>query len=789
MLARRGLAAAVTIGVLWSSPTVAQTSPPAAPAAGSPATPAITLAPVDVVGTSPLLGIGIDRDKVPANVQTLPAQDYATEGPAAMATSLNERVGSANLSENEDNVYQPDIQYRGFTASPVVGTPAGLAVYQNGVRQNEPFGDNLSWDLVPEFAIDRLSIIPTNPVYGLNALGGALVLQMKNGFTFQGGELDLSGGSFGQRQLTLQYGKQVGNFAAYIGINGANDEGFRKLSPASLRQLYLDIGAESERGSLHFSLTGANNVIDGLGPTPIQQVDIDRTAVFVSPQTFRDTLLMPSLNANYRATDDLSFQGNFYMRNSGRKSYAGNITDAQVCDSSIPDTLCFGDPFTVLFGANGDPVANTFGGAPLGENDVSAITSVGLGGSLQATYEAPLFGHTNHLVAGASIDHGDVDFSSSNELATVNTANLVTSGTGIIISQPDGSLTPVRLETTNSYYGVFASDTFDVTPQLSLTVGARYNLALIHLYDKIGTALNGESRYSRLNPAAGLTYKITPNTTAYVGYAEANRAPTPGEIGCSDPVRPCSLDAFVSADPPGLKQVVAHSYEVGVRGHFALGPEDMAGRVDWNLGLYRTDVSNDIMTVPSDIISTGFFQNIGDTRRQGIEAGIGYKDKNWRLSAVYSLVDATFRNPITLSSPSNPFADANGDIQVMPGDHLAGIPLNRVKLNADYSINDRWSVGGSVIFNGNQYYFGDESNQNPQLPGYIVVNLRTTYKLHEGIELFAQVKNLFDNKYATYGIFNDPTTVPLPGVANPTDPRFVSAAPPLSLFGGVRLRF
>src|SRR5262249_3568353 len=175
--------------------------------------------------------------------------------------------------------------------------------------------------------------------------------------------------------------------------------------------------------------------------------------VFVSPQTFRDTLLMPSLSANYIASDTLSFQSNFYLRNSGRKSYAGNITGAQVCDASIPDTLCFGDPFTVLFGANGQPVANTFGGAPLGENDVSSITAVGLGGSLQATYTAPLFGRSNHLAAGASIDHGDVDFSSINELATVNTGNLVTSGTGIIISQPDGSLTPVRLETTNSYYG------------------------------------------------------------------------------------------------------------------------------------------------------------------------------------------------------------------------------------------------------------------------------------------------------------------------------------------------
>ncbi len=750
----------------------------------------MNLAPIQVIGTTPVpSAAGIDRDKVPANVQTLDSPDLVQQGPAGLVTSLDERLGSVNLNENEDNLYQPDVQYRGFEASPVVGTPIGLAVYQNGIRQNEPFGDSVSWDLIPEFAINRLSVIPTNPVYGLNALGGALVLDMKNGFNFHGGEVDVSAGSFGQRKLTFEYGQQVGNIGAYIGVNWAHDDGFRQLSPAQIRQIYTDIGAESDYGSLHFSFTGANNIIDGLGPTPIQLVDLNRNAVFVSPQTFVDTLLMPSLTANYIINDTLSFQGNFYMRDSGRIANAGNATDAQVCDASIPNSLCLGDPFTLLFGTNGQPVSNILNGATPGENDNSSTTSVGLGGSLQATYTEKLFDHDNHLVVGASIDHGDVEFRSTNELATINPASLITAGTGIIIAQPDGSLTPVSLETTNSYYGLFASDTFDVTPRLSLTVGGRYNVALIHLTDKLGTALNGESRFSRFNPAIGATYKVTPNLTAYAGYAEANRAPTAGELACSDPARPCTLDAFVSADPPGLKQVVAHSYETGLRGKFDVALIDPAGRVDWNLGLFRTDLIDDILTVPSEIISTGFFQNVGNTRRQGIEAGITYKDGSWRLSANYSLIDATFQSPITLSSPNNPFADADGDILVRPGNHLPGIPLHRLKLNADYSITDQWTVGANVVFASDQYYFGDESNQNSPLPGYVVVNLRTSYKLTDNIEVYALVKNLFNNKYATYGIFNDPTATPLPGVPNPTDPRFVSVAPPLAAFGGIRVKF
>jgi iron complex outermembrane recepter protein len=792
-LAHRYLA----LGMLLLLPSVAAQAQPAPesaapitapPAQPSPQAPARTTLPeVVVIGTTPLPGVGIDRDKLPANAISIPGPDTAKQGPAGLGTALDERLGSVNVNANQDNPFQPDIQYRGFEASPILGTPIGVAVYQNGIRLNEPFGDNVNWDLVPDFAINRLSVIPTNPVYGLNALGGAMVIDMKNGFNFQGGEAEASGGSFGRRQFTLQYGKQVGNIAAYIGGNAYNDEGFRKFSPSQVRQLYADIGAEGPAGSLHLSFTGANNNIIGVGPTPIQLVDIDRRAVFTSPQKFHNTLLMPSLNGNYIASDTLSFQSDFYLRSAGRHVFNGNTTDAQLC--ADPTLLCFGDTTTPLIGTSGAQVpSSVLGGGIPGQNDNSSITSLGLGGSLQGTYTAPLLGHGNRLVVGAGLDHADVDFNSTDELGTIDPNTLLVSGLGIIIDQPDGSLGPIRLETTTSYYGVYASDTLDVTPKLAVTAGARYNVALIHLIDKLGTALNGESRFSRLNPAVGATYKILPNLTGYFGYAESNRAPTAGEIACSDPARPCSLDNFLTSDPPGLKQVVARTYEAGLRGRLRAGTSETA-RIDWNIGLFRTDLDNDILNVPSAIISSGFFQNVGGTRRQGIEAGIGYRDDKWNVSANYSLIDATFQSAITLSSPNNPSADAAGDIQVRPGDHLPGIPQHRLKLSADYAITDKWTFGGNVIVASDQYFFGDQSNQNPKLGGYYVVNLHSSYAITDNVELFVLVDNLFDRKYATFAIFGDVTKTPLPGVANPSDPRFESVSPPLSAFGGLRIRF
>ncbi|MBO0737752.1 MAG: TonB-dependent receptor [Alphaproteobacteria bacterium] len=781
----RTLLSGTLISVLLSgAATAEEPSAGTAPEAAAP----VTLPPVEVIAPSPLPGLGIDRDKVPSNARSLPAPEITTHGPTSFTTQLNQRVGSADIEENQGNPFQPDVLYRGFEGSPITGTPVGIAVYQNGVRVNEPFGDNINWDLIPDFAIDNTSVIPTNPIYGLNALGGAFVIGMKNGFNFHGFQGDVAGGSFGRNQVTMQYGQQVGNIGAYIGGNLFNEGGFRKLSPSHVRQLYADIGVESEHGSLHLGFTGANNALAGVGPTPIQLADIDRSAVFTSPQSFNNTLLMPVLNANYNVSDALSFQANFYYRGVTRKLLNGNTTDAKLCGDRT--LLCFGDNDTPLIDTTGAQVpASVLGGGTPGENDRSSINSHGLGSTLQGTWTEPLFDHPNHLVFGASLDHASVNLNSTSELGIIDPISLRVSGVGVFIDQPDGSLAPVSLETTNNYYGFYASDTVNVTPELALTLGGRYNLALVTLVDKIGTALNGSDRFSRFNPSAGATYKITPNITGYFNFAQANRAPTPGEIACSDPTRPCLLDLFVTSDPAGLKQIAATTYETGLRGRFRIGASDTADAVDWNLGLFRTDATGEIFAVPSTIITSGFFQNVGDTRRQGIEAGISYHDDNWQAGVNYSFIDATFQSAFALSSPNNPFADDAGNIQIRPGNQLPGVPQHRLKVNVDYAVTDKWKVGGNLIYASSQFFFGDASNQNPKLPGYWFVDLHSSYQVTDNIELFAIIQNLFNNNYPTFGIFGDVGKTPLPGVANPSDPRFVTLAAPVSVFGGVRIRF
>ena len=281
----------------------------------------------------------------------------------------------------------------------------------------------------------------------------------------------------------------------------------------------------------------------------------------------------------------------------------------------------------------------------------------------------------------------------------------------------------------------------------------------------------------------GGTYKITSEVTAYAGYSEANRAPTPLELACADPERPCIVGAFLIADPP-LKQVVSRTVEAGFRGTKELG----IGTLGWKVGGFRATNADDILAIPSQLTGFGFFQNVGSTRRQGIEAQVNLTSKTLQLYASYALVDARFLDPLQLNSHS-PFADPDtGLIQVLPGNRIPAIPRNRVKFGWDYSVTDAFKVGGDALLVGSQYFVGDESNQAARLPGYQVFNVHASYQINKTYQIYGRIDNLLDNHYATYGTFFN--TGDLPNFANGgaefTDPRSVTPARPRAFYAGLK---
>src|SRR5262249_17132943 len=95
----------------------------------------------------------IDRDKVPSNTQTLTADDFQRTYTQSVTDTLMQRVPGVNTTDVQGNGFTQDLRYRGFAASPLQGTPQGIAVYMNGIRLNEAFGDTVNWDLIPTVAI------------------------------------------------------------------------------------------------------------------------------------------------------------------------------------------------------------------------------------------------------------------------------------------------------------------------------------------------------------------------------------------------------------------------------------------------------------------------------------------------------------------------------------------------------------------------------------------------------------------------------------------------------------
>jgi outer membrane receptor protein involved in Fe transport len=798
--------------------------PPAAPAV-PPTPPAIdaessgSVMSLDTqVPMSPVQGATIPLEKVPAGVSIVKGSDIArqfyVDTPAEV---LQQRVPGIILDDVQGNVFQNNIQFRGFESSPVNGEAQGLAVYQNGVRINESFGDIVNYDFLPGVAINTMNVVTNNPVYGLNALAGAIVIDMKNGFNYHGAEVTGTGGSFGRAQGTAQVGVQAGNWGMYFGGERITDDGYRDFSESQIKRMFADLGFRNSTADLHFTVTGANNTVGVTAAAPVQLLGLDWQRTFTSPQTTLNKMIMPAFNGTVNVAPNTSISGVAYYRNFKQSHIDGNITEAEPCEDD-PTLLCFeGDP--VFFNPTDTviPIDVIPDGKSVGSIDKTGEVANSWGGSLQAVNKAPLFGHTNQFLVGASYDHGDVHYQTSSELGYFRPYFFV-QGLGITMGcQPPGpdcepdDVAPRDLTTENEYIGVYFSDTFNITDRLAATVGGRYNHAEIITKDLTGNlpGLDATNVYERFNPAAGLTYQLSPTLSLYGGYSEANRAPVAAELSCSDPEAPCLIESFLASDPP-LDQVVAKTWETGVRGSKVEAAS--ATRLDWSLGLFRTETINDILPVVSQTSGRGVFANAGDTLRQGVEANLSYKTPRWFFYTNYAFIDATFESNIILPSPNNPRAtpcpikgggeDEDEDdeeealcVFVTPGDTMPGIPQHRFKAGIDYWITQKWKFGGDLIAVSGQYFFGDESNLNPQLSGYTRVDLHTSYDVTPRVQIYGLANNIFDQHYGIFGTFFDRELGNRGAAGDPqlgddffTNPRTITPAPPTVVYGGMKVK-
>ena len=255
---------------------------------------------VEVIGTTPLPTLGIPKDQVPSNVQGGTSEQIKKQKALSIADFMNQNIGNLNINEIGTNPFQPDVNFRGFTASPLLGAPRGLSVFQDGVRINEPFGDVVNWDLIPQGAISSMNIISgSNPLYGLNTLGGALAIRTKSGRQHPGLGAEVYGGSFGRKAAEVEYGGQKGVWDYYISGHLFEEDGWRDFSPSDVRQLFAKVGHETETTDFDLSLTYADNDLIGNELVPLSFFDRKRESVFTRPDQSLNEMTMLNLTGSH----------------------------------------------------------------------------------------------------------------------------------------------------------------------------------------------------------------------------------------------------------------------------------------------------------------------------------------------------------------------------------------------------------------------------------------------------------------------------------------------------------
>lgn len=721
-----------------------------------------TVAPtVEVVGTSPVPGLDRPKDEIPANVQSIRREALRDTGAAGLPELLGSQLQSVNVNEIQGNPYQADVNYRGFTASPLLGTPQGLSVYQDGVRVNEPFGDVVNWDLIPRNAIASIDLIPgSNPLFGLNTLGGALSVRTKDGFSHAGTGIEAYTGSFGRSAVTAEHGGNNGELGWYFTATRFKEDGWRDLSPSDVNQFFGKISHRSSKHELDLNLTHANSDLIGNGLTPLSFYEQRRRSIFTSPDNTKNRMTMLSLNGGYWLDDVQKLSGTVYVRKNNVRTLNGDANDE--------------------FAAPGDPE---------GVLNRTRTRQTGYGFSAQWAHIL----EDRQLAVGTTFDHSRTRFQQTEQEGDFLPDRSVTP-TGLV--EPPEPLLRGRTQT----WSLFATGTWRPITDATVSLSGRYNHTNVRTVDLLKPNpapgdldhLNNDYTYVKINPAIGATYAVSPAVTLYANAQQGNRAPSPIELGCSNENFPCKLPNAMQADPR-LEQVVTRSIEIGARG--------IAGPVHWNVAAFGAINRDDILFISSNTVGQGYFKNFGKTQRNGVELGLSgdYGRFGWR--AGYTWVDATYRSSECVVSQENSTAGQGGcdadSIRVESGDRIPGIAEHSFKLGLNWRATDWLTLGSDVVTHSGVYVRGNENNEhdeNGKTSGFTVVNMVADAKLGGGWSVFARVNNVFDKRYFTAGqIGENPFVGPNnsfdSNTANWEDETFYAPGAPRSGWLGVRYRF
>ena len=763
----------------------------------------LTTDTINVYSATPLPSIGLPLNIIPANIQIGNPKVLKNQGGVSLADYMTNNMQSVSVTEMGGNPWQPEITFRGFSASPLLGMPQGLSTFVDGVRVNEPFGDVTLWDKIPNFAIGGMQLIPgSNPMYGLNTLGGAIAIQTKSGREAKGAAAEFEAGSWNRQRYLAEYGgvSKDGSVDYYIGHQTTKEDGWRQFSPSRLNQTFGKVGWQSEKTKLDLSYIGTNNKLIGNGFTPDTMLSGDRDQIHTRPDYTGNYYQHLALNGSHWLNKDVMLSGNAYFRKSNRHTKNGDMWELEIDPGEDYERYDWECKSAAAQGAN--PESCEVAGSAMNRTR-TAQTNFGF--TLQSAFNQDIFGKKNQFIAGLGYDQSRIRFRQTEQVSVWSESDAIdealllrdipgpnppvlSTSSGVMDQVFDSTREPIMtgslaetqttlIRSKQHTYSIFATDTLSLNDQWHLNLGARYNYTKVDTKDHhnapgSGASLDGKGIYGRLNPTMGLTFTPNEKTSIFTSYSESSRAPTGIELGCANPANPCLLPAAMADDPP-LKQVIAKTYDFGARGYFT-------DSIKWNASVYHTMNHRDIQFLRApDSQSHGYFANVGRTERQGLDFGLAGQLDRFKWNASYSYIRATYDTDMEFANASNS-SSVDGVISIKKGDYLPSIPKHQLKLRGQYQITPDWSVGANLIGYTKQYIWGNENNAHQanaaanddrtacgqvssgnddagpacgsgRIQGYTVVNLDTQYNIGKGWSAFAKAINIFDQDYNVSG--------------------------------------
>lgn len=331
-------------------------------------------------------------------------------------------------------------------------------------------------------------------------------------------------------------------------------------------------------------------------------------------------------------------------------------------------------------------------------------------------------GMKHNIIIGTDWDSFTIDLLQRRFRPPAYTAGaaITANNNAINIFNPVYGSTPTPTATfTNSHeeqkaFGVYFQDQIDLTEQLKLRFGGRYDHFKRNYNNRLlSNSVNNPAlrTYKEFSPQAGIVYNVSDQISLYGGYGDGFRPNSGSGVGNS------------LFEPEKSK-----SYEVGAK------YDD--GTVTSTVSLFTMTKTN---VLTADPVNAGFSMAVGKARSKGIEFDVNAKLPGaMRLFGTYAYTDAEV---------AQDFLDPNFSLPIKEGDPLINVPKHTANLLLfkDFEVGDGTaSVGGGINHVSKRL---GETGVAFYLPSYTLVKLQASYQPTEQVKLSVDVNNLFDKTY------------------------------------------